>query len=149
MTKPVLLLAVAALLPAAAGAQAPAKPAAKPAAPKTTPAPAAGGVPGVSPGGNAIILKMRQPEPETVALFKQQQGVAQQVGAVMAAPTVDIDKLDALLKQGESLRTQLQTRLYDRIIATARALPAADQKPFLLAIAGASVERARAAAGAR
>ena len=133
------LTAVAALLAATGtvSAQMPPDqlaPAKKPAAPT----PRVANYPGVSAAGNAIIGKMEvQSTPGLRAILVQQKDVQGQISALALAPTIDVDKLGALLKQGEALQGQFRTRFNDRLIATLKALPEADRSPFLKAIGSA------------
>ena len=103
-------------------------------------------VPGVSAEGNATLAKMRNaPDPEFANIIRQQQALAPQIGAAVMAPTVDVDKIADLLRQGESLRSQAQAKNIDRVIAAAKALPEADRGPFLRAIALSNAQRSATA----
>lgn len=100
---------------------------AKPAGP-----PPAVNIPGVSPAGNALLTKLQsQRDPVLIQLAGQQRNAAQQMVTIMSAPTIDVEKFAALLKQSEGLTAQIRSRSDDKVLQALRALPAADRGPFL------------------
>lgn len=128
ISNPVLALSGAALLALApaASAQAPGPAANTPAA----------SIPGVSAAGNAVVTKLqRQDDPQLRDTIGKLRALVPQLSQVAQAPTIDVDKFGALMKQQDVLVNQLKTRQTDRILQVLRALPAADRKPFLMAIA--------------
>ena len=126
-----ILTPIAFLLAGAAVAQTPPVIQARPGAA----APAPRKIPGVSDAGNAILAKAQAaPDPQLSALIRQQRGIHDQLISAVMAPTIDIDKIAAILKQAEALQDQFHLRSNDRLIAAVRLLPEADRGPFLRAL---------------
>ncbi|UAK26212.1 hypothetical protein [Sphingomonas nostoxanthinifaciens] len=93
-------------------------------------------LPGVSDAGNAILAKAQTtPDPMLVDLAGKQRAVHQQIVAAVMAPTVDLTKLGALLKQQQGLITQVLARRDDRLLQVAAQLTPADRSAFLHALA--------------
>jgi len=133
-TLPIVLLLTmggAAAAPAAVTAGA----AANPPAATASGAPTPRRIPGVSDAGNAILAKQQMtPDPELGEIVRQQHSLRDQLSAAAIAPTPDIDKVAALLKQGEDLQSQFRAHSNERLITALRALPEADRGPFLRAL---------------
>jgi hypothetical protein len=123
------------LLLAAGTAQAvttPTVPPAKPGAAAPAQAPTPTRFPGVSEAGNAVLAKAQTtPDPQLQALIKQNRAIHDQLVSTIMAPVVDIDKVESILRQRETVQAQLRTHSNDRLLAAARALPESDRGVFL------------------
>ena len=127
-----VLSPIAFLLAGVAVAQTP-PPAAQPRAGAA--APAQRKIAGVSDAGNAILAKAQAtPDPQFAALVRQQRTARDELTTALMAPTIDIDKVAAILKQVGTLQDQLRVRSNDRLIAAVRQLPEPDRGPFLRAL---------------
>jgi hypothetical protein len=92
-------------------------------------------IPGVSDAGNAILAQQQTtPDPQLAAIVRQQRALRDQLSAAAMAPTPDVDKVAALLKEGDDLQSQFRTHSNERLINALRALPEADRGPFLRAL---------------
>ena len=92
-------------------------------------------IPGVSDAGNAVLAKLQMtPDPQLGAVAKERASVHNQLIAAVMAPTPDVDKVAALLKQEDGLTAQLRTHVNGRMLDALRQLPVADRGPFLRGI---------------
>jgi hypothetical protein len=118
-----LCLAVAVLAPEMVSAQQAPPAAAKPAARR---------IEGVSDAGNAIFAKAQStPDPDLIALVRQQRTVRDQLSAAALQTKVDVERVEELLRKSEELQGQIRTRNNDRMLAVLRELPEADRSAFL------------------
>lgn len=120
-------------LPALALAQT--SPAPPPAAPKSIPANPGRRLPPLSPEGNAIAQRwFGAPDPQIQAIQKQQQALRPQIEAALAAPVIDVARVESLIRQEEKLQADLRARSNTRLIGLLRELPEPDRGPFLRAL---------------
>lgn len=131
-----LLLAVPA---AASAATSPARPAATAAASKPL-APTPGAVPArritLSPEGRAVAARIiGTPDPRSKDIQAEMTTLRQQKAQIIAGTTVDVDKLEPILRREEALQTELRTRQNDRLLSLLRALPDADRIALLHSMA--------------
>lgn len=104
----------------------------------------------VSPAGQAIVKKyLGTGDPQAQALVKQLQGTVGQLRALPKAPKLDLTRMQALMRQQESLEGQLRRRSNDRTIAMLREMSEADRLSFLRGLEAAGQARAQAAAAQR
>lgn len=97
----------------------------------------------VSPAGQAIMKKyLGAPDPEAQALIKQMQGVVGQLRALPGQPKLDLARMQALMRQQESLEAQLRRRSNDRTIAMLRELSEPDRLKFMRGLAAAGQQAA-------
>lgn len=136
----------AAMIVAAPVMAAPAKPAPKPAGAAAASAPTPAAAPAgprkivLSDEGRAIASKVYgAPDPQAQALMAEQAGVRGQLDQLVMAASIDVNKLEALMKQEERIQGDLRRRANDRMITLLRALPEADRVVFVRAL-GASVK---------
>lgn len=87
--------------------------------------------PGVSDSGNAIINEGNRSDPQLDGISRQVRSVHDQLSAAVSGSAVDVDRVSALLRQGDNLQAQGRQRVTERIIATARQLSVADRAAFL------------------
>ena len=87
----------------------------------------------VSPAGQAVIKKylLGAQDPFIVQRVQQLRTNAQQSVALADAPTLDLVRLESLLRQKEALQTAIQRRGDDRTLAMLKELPEADRIKFL------------------
>ncbi|WP_294395124.1 hypothetical protein [uncultured Sphingomonas sp.] len=104
-------------------------------APAATPAkqaPAPRRIEGMSDAGNAVFAKAQGvPDPDLLALVRQQRQVRDQLSAAALASSVNVDRVEELLRKSEDLQGQIRQRNNDRMLAVLRELPEADRGPFL------------------
>lgn len=82
----------------------------------------------LSPAGQTIAKKyLAAPDPVIVERVSQLRGVAQQIAALSNAPKLDLVRLQALLRQQETLQASVQRRGNDRMLAMLRELSEADR----------------------
>jgi hypothetical protein len=118
-----LCLAAAVLVGQAASAQQQTQPAAK--------APARR-IEGMSEAGNAVFAKAQSaPDPDLLALVRQQRQVRDQLSAAALQANIDPDRIEELLRKSEELQAQIRTRNNDRMLGVLRELPEADRAAFL------------------
>ena len=104
----------------------------------------------VSPAGQAVMKKyLGSPDPQAQALVKQMQGVVGQLRALPKAPKLDLARMQALMRQQETLESQLRRRSNDRTLAMLREMSEADRLKFLRGLEAAGQQRAAAAAAQR
>ena len=128
---------------AANAATPPPKPAAAP--PVVTP-PAAARFPGVSDAGNAILVKAQTtPDPQLQSLARQLKTVRDQLTSAVMAPAIDLDKIAGILRQQDSVQTQIRTQQTEHWITVLKQLPDEDRGTVLRTLL---LSRARPAAGA-
>lgn len=97
----------------------------------------------VSPAGQAIMKKyMGSPDLPAGALVKQLQATVAQMRALPQAPKLDLARMQALMRQQESLEAQLRRRGNDRTLAMLRELSEADRLKFLRSLAAAGQQAA-------
>lgn len=91
--------------------------------------------PGVSDAGNAILAEaLNAPDPQLSTIVRQQRALHDAFVAAAMAPTIDLDKVQALMKQREDLQAQFRQRGDERLLAAMRQLPIADRGPFMRAL---------------
>ena len=91
--------------------------------------------PGVSDAGNAIIGEaLNAPDPQRNTVVRQLRTLHDDMTAAANAPSVDVDRVAALLKQLDTLQAQYHQAFTDRLIPAMRPLPPADRGPFLRAL---------------
>lgn len=120
---------------------------AKPAAPPTVAvAPAPPRFPGVSDAGNAILAKAQTtPDPQLQSLGRQLKTVRDQLTSAVMAPTIDLDKIAGILRQQDSVQTQIRTQQTEHWITVLKQLPDEDRGTVLRTLL---LSRARPAAPA-
>jgi len=118
-----LLILAAALSPAALSAQTP--PAPKPAPIKLVPGPQRAPL---SDEGRTIAAKIYgTPDPRSTQLAADLAALRAERAAMVAAPPIDLDRLEALLRKEEALQAESRTRANDRLMTLLRALPEPDR----------------------
>lgn len=135
------LLLLTMLLPAIGHAAVPAKPkpaeAAAPKAPAATPLPL---VPGsrkisLSPEGRTIAARVfGEADPRTGQIQAELGQLKQQKLEVVGAASIDVDKLEAIVRKEEFLQSELRTRQNDRLLSLLRALPEGDRAALVQAL---------------
>lgn len=137
--KPALLL-LTLLAPAVAQAAVPAKPKAVEA---TTKPPAAAPLPlvpgarkiSLSPEGRAIAARVfGEADPRTGQIQAELAQLKQQKLEVVAAASIDVDKLEGIVRKEEALQSELRTRQNDRLLSLLRALPEGDRAALVQAL---------------
>lgn len=126
---------------AAIGAQA-AQPVAKapPAAAKPAPTAPLPLTPGsrriaLSPEGRAIASRvMSTADPRAVQIQGELATLRQQKAQVIAGPTIDVDKLESIMRKEETLQTEFRIRSNDRLLSLLRALPEGDRLALVQAL---------------
>ena len=99
----------------------------------------------VSPAGQAVMKKyLGSPDPQTQGLAKQLQGVVGQLRTLPRAAKLDLPRMQALMRQQETLEAQLRRRTNDRTIAMLREMSEADRLKFLRSLAAAGEAQAAA-----
>jgi uncharacterized membrane protein len=139
MKRGLLLLTI--LLPAIGQAAVPAKPkpteATAPKAPAATPLPL---VPGsrkitLSPEGRTIAARVfGEADPRTGVIQAELGQLKQQKLEVVGAASIDVDKLEAIVRKEELLQSELRTRQNDRLLSLLRALPEGDRAALVQAL---------------
>ncbi len=104
----------------------------------------------VSPAGQAIMKRyLGAPDPQVQALMKQLQGTVGQLRQLPQAPKLDLARMQALMRQQETLETQLRRRGNDRTMAMLREMSESDRLKFLRGLQAAGQAQAQAAAAQR
>lgn len=86
----------------------------------------------MSAEGNAIAQRMlTTPDPRTGAIQAELVTIRQQKLQMLAGASVDIERLESMLRREEALQTEYRGRQNDRLIALLRALPEPDRVAFL------------------
>jgi hypothetical protein len=112
----------------------PAKMAAPGSVPSVGIAPAPGPVrfPGVSDAGNAILTKAQTtPDPQLQSLARQLKTVRDQLTSAVMAPTIDLDKIAGILRQQDTVQTQIRQQQTEHWITTLKQLPDEDRGTVL------------------
>lgn len=131
---------------AAGAATPPAKPAA---APPVVTAPAAVRFPGVSDAGNAILTKAQTtPDPQLQSLARQLKTVRDQLTSAVMAPTIDLDKIAGILRQQDTVQTQIRTQQTEHWITVLKQLPEEDRGTVLRTLLLSRTRQAAPTAGA-
>jgi hypothetical protein len=100
--------------------------------PPAQPRPAPRQIDGMSEAGNAIFAKAQAaPDPQLLALVRQQRVLRDQLAAAALQTTVDVDRIGALLRKAEDVQSQIRARNNDRMLAVLTQLPDADRSIFL------------------
>jgi hypothetical protein len=87
---------------------------------------------GMSDAGNAVFARAQAaPDPELAGLVRQQRLVRDQLNSASFAATVDVVRIEELLRKSEELQGRIRTRNNDRMLTVLRALPEGDRAPFL------------------
>jgi hypothetical protein len=119
-------------------------PPAKPAVPATGAskllAPTPGAVPvrriALSPEGRTIAARIiGTPDPRMKEVQAELVTIRQQKAQLIAGATVDVEKLEPLLRREEVLQSELRTRQNDRLLSLLRALPDSDRIALLHSMA--------------
>jgi uncharacterized membrane protein len=137
--KPALLL-LTLLAPAVAQAAVPAKPKAVEAATKPPAAAPLPLVPGarkisLSPEGRAIAARVfGEADPRTGQIQTELAQLKQQKLEVVGAASIDVDKLEGIVRKEEALQSELRTRQNDRLLSLLRALPEGDRAALVQAL---------------
>lgn len=127
------LVIVTAMLCSAAVA-APPKPAAKPAGSAGAPMALSAGVRRVplSPEGNAIAARiMGEKDPRVAQIQMDLAAIRQEKAQFLSAASVDVDKLEPLMRREEALQTELRAKQNDRLLELLRALSDQDRVALL------------------
>ncbi len=86
--------------------------------------------------GNAIAKRMlATPDPRAAAIQAEMATMRQQKLQMLAGASVDIERLEPMLRREEALQTEYRARQNDRLIALLRALPEPDRIAFLQVLA--------------
>ncbi|WP_442681038.1 hypothetical protein ACSBM8_07635 [Sphingomonas sp. ASY06-1R] len=95
-------------------------------------APAPTRFPGVSEAGNAALAKAQTtPDPQRQGLTRQVRAAHDQLTTAIMAPTIDVDKVAAALRQEDAAQAQLRAHNNDRLINVVKQLPEEDRGTFL------------------
>lgn len=87
---------------------------------------------GMSEEGNAIFAKAQAaPDPDLLALVRQQRQVRDQLSAAALQATINPDRIEELLRRSEDLQSQVRIRNNDRMLGVLRELPESDRAAFL------------------
>jgi len=90
----------------------------------------------LSPEGRAIASKiMGAPDPRLPQLQAEMATLRQEKLQFIAGPTVDVAKLEPLLRREEALQAEFRTKQNDRLIALLKALPDPDRLALLQTLA--------------
>ena len=141
MTRTMKLVIVTAVLSGAAIA-APPKPAAKPAGNAAAPLALSTGVRRVplSPEGTAIAARLQDHRRARIMGEKDRRvaqiqmdlaAIRQEKAQFLSGATVDVDKLEPLMRREEALQTELRAKQNDRLLELLRALSDADRVALL------------------
>ena len=129
-----MILAVAVAVPAAAMA---APSAVKPAPAAAKPAPPIALTPGarriaLSPEGNAIASHIYgAPDPRAAQIQSELASIKQEQARLITGPTIDVDKLEPLMRREQELQSEARMRKNDRFLALLRALNDPDRIALL------------------
>ncbi|WP_420140623.1 hypothetical protein [Sphingomonas sp.] len=86
----------------------------------------------MSDAGNAVFARAQAAsDPELAALVRQQRLVRDQLNAASLAATVDLARIEELLRRSEEVQGHIRTRNNDRMLAVLRDLPEGDRAAFL------------------
>lgn len=95
-------------------------------------APAARKIPGLSEEGGAAYAKaFGTPDPQLLAIARQQRAVQSSLVNLAMGAAIDVDKLAGLLKQRDALQLQFRTRQNEIIVAMLRTLGDEDRGIYL------------------
>lgn len=131
-----LTLLVCALSTAAMAAPSAIKPAPARASAPAGQLPAAARKITLSAEGRTIAARiMGAPDPRTTQIQAEVATIRQQKLAMITGPTVDVDKLEPLMRREEALQTEFRARQNDRLLVLLRALPDADRQALLQTLA--------------
>lgn len=108
-----------ALLPAALPAQAP------------PPDPRPGARATLSPEGQAIVRRRLLPDPDAHALAERRGALRTALDEAMAAPVIDVARIEELMREQERVLSEARVTANDRLLATLRELPPADRRAYL------------------
>jgi hypothetical protein len=112
----------------------PAKPATSAAVPSVAIAPVPGPVrfPGVSDAGNAILTKAQTtPDPQLQTLARQLKTVRDQLTSAVMAPAIDLDKIAGILRQQDTVQSQIRAQQTEHWVAVLKQLPGDDRGTVL------------------
>jgi len=113
------------------------------------PAPAQVRFPGVSDAGNAILTKAQTTtDPQIQSLFRQLKTVRDQLTSAVMAPTIDADKVAGILRQQDTLQTQIRTQQTEHWITVLKQLPGEDRGTVLRTLLLSRTRQAAPTAGA-
>lgn len=86
----------------------------------------------LSAEGNAAAARvMAMPDPRVAQIQTEIAAIRQEKGQFISGSTVDVDKLEPILRREEALQTELRAKQNDRLLALLRALPDADRVALL------------------
>lgn len=91
---------------------------------------------GMSDAGMNVLRQQSAPDPDARALAAKRAAMRGQLATAAAANPFDVDAFAALLREASSLESSARARVEERIIATLKALPAADRPIYVKAIFG-------------
>ncbi|WP_458836357.1 hypothetical protein [Rhizorhabdus wittichii] len=90
----------------------------------------------LSPEGRAIAARIiGTPDPRLKEIQAEMTTIRQQKAQLIAGATVDVEKLEPLLRREEALQGEMRTRQNDRLLSLLRALPEADRVALLHSMA--------------
>lgn len=95
---------------------------------KPAPVPSTGGL---SPEGRAIAARILSPDSRLKEIQAEILAIRQQKAQIVAGTSVDVEKLEPILRREEALMSEQRTRQNDRLLALLRALPDADRIAIL------------------
>ncbi|WP_340315525.1 hypothetical protein [Rhizorhabdus argentea] len=127
-------LGMVAVALSSAAIAAPPKPAARPAGNAGSPMALSPGVRRVplSPDGNAIAARiMGEKDPRVAQIQMDLAAIRQEKAQFLSGSTVDVDKLEPLMRREEGLQTELRAKQNDRLLELLRALSDPDRVALL------------------
>lgn len=90
----------------------------------------------LSPEGNAIASHIYgAPDPRAAQIQSEIASIKQEQAKLIAGPTVDIDKLEPLMRREQELQSEARMRRNDRLLTLLRALGDPDRKALLVNLA--------------
>lgn len=90
----------------------------------------------LSPEGRAIAARIiGTPDPRLKDIQTEITTIRQQKAQLIAGTTVDVEKLEPILRREETLQSEMRTRQNDRLLSLLRALPDADRVALLHSMA--------------
>nr|WP_047165686.1 hypothetical protein [Sphingomonas sp. Y57] len=90
----------------------------------------------LSPEGRAIAARIiGTPDPRLKDIQTEITTIRQQKAQLIAGTTVDVEKLEPILRREEALQSEMRTRQNDRLLSLLRALPEADRVALLHSMA--------------
>ena len=86
----------------------------------------------LSPEGNAIASHIYgTPDPRAAQIQSELASIKQEQARLIAGPTIDVDKLEPLIRREQELQSEARMRKNDRFLALLRALSDPDRRALL------------------